>query len=377
MAHHGEPGQGQLPLGRPERQAEDHDEQAEHGRLGQGERDDERGAVRQRGAGQRGEHAERKVIVLPGMTRLTTADSWPSSIAEPLARTMLGAGWPAGPGRASCGMTTNVPPPGCAGVLASTPATRTEKGPTGSSEVSWVGRAQQRRRRPARRAPAPRAGGQRAARGAERGRREGRERGGGGHGRVAGRIHGQHRHRLAERRDPGRAPHRGGVRDAADRRDRLSSAGVTGPTCGPVWIDTSAPVACQDAAVSPRVMPVLTIPAKVARLSASTSANAGSTPVSEDRAALDRATKPVAPVPRADSREQAPDGQRVQPQHDQHHRDGHQHRRRGQQQVDPAAGRDALAAQHDQAGHAGRARRHLGHRAAPAPRPAPPGLGAW
>ena len=49
-------------------------------------------------------------------------------------------------------------------------------------------------------------------------------------------------------------------------------------------------------------MPALTIPAKAARLSASTSANAGSTPVSEDRAAADRAMKPVAPVPRADSR---------------------------------------------------------------------------
>ena len=57
---------------------------------------------------------------------------------------------------------------------------------------------------------------------------------------------------------------------------------------------------CQEAAISPRAIPALTIPAKVARLSASTSANAGSTPVSEDRAARDSATKPVAPAPRAE-----------------------------------------------------------------------------
>ena len=58
---------------------------------------------------------------------------------------------------------------------------------------------------------------------------------------------------------------------------------------------------CQEAVISPRAMPWLTIPAKVARLSVSTSANAGSAPVSVDRAARDSATKPVAPVPRADS----------------------------------------------------------------------------
>ena len=46
----------------------------------------------------------------------------------------------------------------------------------------------------------------------------------------------------------------------------------------------------------------LTIPAKVARLSASTSANAGSIPVSEDRAAPARATNPVAPARRDESR---------------------------------------------------------------------------
>ena len=58
---------------------------------------------------------------------------------------------------------------------------------------------------------------------------------------------------------------------------------------------------CQEAAISPRAIPALTMPAKVARLSASTSANAGSTPVSEDRAARDSATKPVAPARRADA----------------------------------------------------------------------------
>ena len=76
---------------------------------------------------------------------------------------------------------------------------------------------------------------------------------------------------------------------------------MTGGESGPGWISASAPVVSQDAVVSPRVMPSPTIPAKVARLSTRTSANAGSTPVSEDRAALDSATKPVAPVPRADS----------------------------------------------------------------------------
>jgi hypothetical protein len=64
---------------------------------------------------------------------------------------------------------------------------------------------------------------------------------------------------------------------------------------------TSAPVLCQEAATSPRVMAWLTMPAKAARLSARTSANAGSTPVSEDRAAPARATKPVAPARREES----------------------------------------------------------------------------
>ena len=81
----------------------------------------------------------------------------------------------------------------------------------------------------------------------------------------------------------------------------LTAAGVIGPVPGPGWIITSAPVTCQEAVISPRAMPWLTIPAKVARLSVSTSANAGSAPVSVDRAARDSATKPVAPVPRADS----------------------------------------------------------------------------
>ena len=67
-------------------------------------------------------------------------------------------------------------------------------------------------------------------------------------------------------------------------------------------IATSAPVLCQEAATSPRVMAWLTMPAKVVRLSASTSANAGSTPVSEDRAAPASATKPVAPARRDESR---------------------------------------------------------------------------
>ncbi len=57
----------------------------------------------------------------------------------------------------------------------------------------------------------------------------------------------------------------------------------------------------QEAAISPRLIALVTVPANVARLSARTSANAGSTPVSEDRAARDRATKPVAPAPRAAS----------------------------------------------------------------------------
>jgi len=48
-------------------------------------------------------------------------------------------------------------------------------------------------------------------------------------------------------------------------------------------------------------MPRLSIPAKVARLSASTSPNAGGTSVIEDRAAPDSATKPVAPARLADS----------------------------------------------------------------------------
>ena len=114
-------------------------------------------------------------------------------------------------------------------------------------------------------------------------------------------------------------------------------------------------------------MPLLTIPAKAARLSASTSANAGSTPVSEDRAAAGQRHEAGRARPARRQPEQAADGQRVQPEHDQHDRDGHQHRRDHEQRVDLAAGRDALIAQHDQAGRAGRAGRDLGDRPAPAP----------
>src|SRR6516225_8555389 len=78
-----------------------------------------------------------------------------------------------------------------------------------------------------------------------------------------------------------------------------SAADVTGLDVA--VIATSAPVLCQEAAISPRVMAWLTMPAKVARLSASTRANAGSTPASEDRAAPASATKPVAPARRDES----------------------------------------------------------------------------
>ena len=80
----------------------------------------------------------------------------------------------------------------------------------------------------------------------------------------------------------------------------FSAAGVIGADVA--VMATSAPVLCQEAATSPRLMAWLTMPAKAARLSARTSANAGSTPVSEDRAAPARATKPVAPARRDESR---------------------------------------------------------------------------
>src|SRR5208282_2819161 len=82
--------------------------------------------------------AARKVMTLPGITLLATADSWASSIAEPVTSIMLGAGEPAGPGRVSIGMTTKAPPPGWAGVLLRMPATRTLNGPIGYSELSRV-----------------------------------------------------------------------------------------------------------------------------------------------------------------------------------------------------------------------------------------------
>jgi hypothetical protein len=48
VSHDGQPGQGQLALRRSKRQPEDHDEQAERGGGGDGERDDQPGAVLQR-----------------------------------------------------------------------------------------------------------------------------------------------------------------------------------------------------------------------------------------------------------------------------------------------------------------------------------------
>jgi hypothetical protein len=80
-----------------------------------------------------------------------------------------------------------------------------------------------------------------------------------------------------------------------------TAAGVTGAVAEPVVITASPPVACQDAATSPLAIALRSVPANVARLSASTSANAGSTPVSEVRAAPASATNPVAPARRADS----------------------------------------------------------------------------
>ena len=205
-----------------------------------------------------------------------------------------------------------------------------------------------------------------------------RERGARDQGRVAGRVHGGHRDRLAGRRDPVRVPDRGGLPHAADRGDRLDRGRADRAgrwarcrSC------TSAPVACQEAAISPRVMPSLTIPAKVARLSASTSANAGSTPVSEDRAARDSATKPVAPAPRADqaSRPRTASGysRSMTTTTGMATSTGVIVRYRS---VPPALrGRQALVVQHDQPGRRGGARGDLGHRAAPRPaRPA--GLGA-
>ena len=76
------------------------------------------------------------------------------------------------------------------------------------------------------------------------------------------------------------------------------TAEPAGPDLGPTVMTASAPVLCQDAAASPRPMPSLTMPAKLARPRASTSASAGSS--AAGRAAPDSATKPVAPVPRAD-----------------------------------------------------------------------------
>jgi hypothetical protein len=68
-----------------------------------------------------------------------------------------------------------------------------------------------------------------------------------------------------------------------------TAPGVTDVSPEPAWISTSAPVACQEAVTSPLLMPWLTIPAKVARLSVSTSANAGSAP---GRAGRGPGTKP-------------------------------------------------------------------------------------
>ena len=55
--------------------------------------------------------AVRKVSALPGNLSVT-AESWASSIAEPVTSTVLGRGCPAGPGRVCSGMTTKAPPPG-------------------------------------------------------------------------------------------------------------------------------------------------------------------------------------------------------------------------------------------------------------------------
>ena len=74
--------------------------------------------------------AVRKVVMLPGSTRSATAVSRASLIADPVTRSMLGAGEPACPGRVSSGMTTKDPPAGWAGVLASRPATRTRAVPS-------------------------------------------------------------------------------------------------------------------------------------------------------------------------------------------------------------------------------------------------------
>src|SRR3984957_8812944 len=76
------------------------------------------------------------------------------------------------------------------------------------------------------------------------------------------------------------------------------SPGVTGPDVGPGWIRRSEPGVGQGAGgfaggdTLLRVL-MLPVPEKVTRLGGSTSSNAGGSPVSEDRAAADSATKPV------------------------------------------------------------------------------------
>ena len=167
--------------------------------------------------------AERKVMVAPGMARLTTADSWrvvdrraagQDHVGRGLRRPGPGSGQQRhdheraaarlrrGPGQDARHPDRERPRRGQRGQL----------GRAGPSSAAAAGEAS---------TGTARAGGQRAGPRPPIGAgREGRERGGRGHRRVAGRVHRDHRDRLAERRDPGRVPYRGGVRDAADRRDR-------------------------------------------------------------------------------------------------------------------------------------------------------------
>jgi hypothetical protein len=98
VAHDGEPGQGHPALRGPERQREDHDEQPERGGGRDRERDEEPAPCWSGELASEASTPVRNVVTLPGIARSATAVSFVWSIAEPVARSRLGAGAPAGPG---------------------------------------------------------------------------------------------------------------------------------------------------------------------------------------------------------------------------------------------------------------------------------------
>src|SRR5579862_3926714 len=375
VAHDGEPGQGHLALRRPEGQAENHDEQAERRGGADGQRDDQRRAVLQRRAGQRGEHRGAEG---DGGVRNRRADHGGQLglvDARPGDQDHVRGGLP---GRAGHGLQRHDH---------ERPAARLGGGVNDGARHPYRERAL-RRARAQLGTPGAQEGG--SVRGGEDGHRgfgrpdaarhgvdrvggEGRERGARDQGRVGGGVHRDHRDRLGDRGGPVGGPDGGDVADAVDGGDGADGGGGDGEGSGvDDRVGAGGVPGGGDLAVGDAV---------------AGHAGEGGQGQGQDQGEGGQDAGQGGPGgaghgdegggagAAGGQAEQAADGQRVQAEHDDDDGDGDQDRGDGQVQVDAAAGGDALVVQDDEAGGCGGAGGEFGDGAAPGGAGAAAGVG--